>query len=184
MSESVPEPEAGGKAARDGEPASEAEPTSDGDALLPEEHWDDLRAKGESPPWYADGLRFECTACGKCCHNHGDGYEYVFSSRSERKALAEHFGVSLRRFEADYCERVAGRISFRGVDGACIFLQDGQCSVYRLRPKQCSTFPFWPELLESRSTWEADVASFCPGVDQGPVHDLAEIRRRAAEAGG
>lgn len=165
-------------------PSQQRARDDDAEPLVPESHWDALRERGESAPWYADGLRFECTACGKCCHNHGDGYEYVFSTRAERKALAAHFGLSLRRFEAEYCERVAGRLSFRGKDGACIFLEDGKCSVYALRPRQCSTFPFWPELLESRSAWERDVASFCPGVGEGPVHDLAEIRRRAAQAGG
>jgi uncharacterized protein len=133
------------------------------------------------PPWYIDGIRFECTACGKCCLNHGDGYNYVFSTRSERRALAKHLEVSLKQFEQTYCEKVSGQWSFRSREDACIFLEGGRCSVYELRPKQCRTFPFWPELMESRDSWDRDVASFCPGADTGPLHDFKDIRARLAE---
>jgi hypothetical protein len=135
----------------------------------------------EGVPWYVDGLRFGCTACGKCCHNHGDGYEHVFSTRSERKAIAAHLGISLRSFERRYCHRVAGRLSFVGQGDACVFLEEGLCAIYPLRPKQCRTFPFWPELLEDRETWERDVAAFCPGAGEGPLHDLNALRRALAE---
>ena len=138
----------------------------------------------EGVPWYIEGLRFECTACGKCCKNHGDGYEYVFSTRAERKRIASHLGLSLRAFEAEYTTKVAGRLSFTFKGDACVFLEDGKCSIYAFRPLQCSTFPFWPELLEDRDTWEKDVASFCPGAGQGTLHDVAEIRAVAAKFGG
>ena len=148
---------------------------------------DARRGAGElpPPPWYADGLRFQCTACGKCCVNHGDGFEYVFSSRAERQALARHFGLKLAAFEQTWCERIDGvGLSFKSRDGGCIFLKAGRCSVYELRPNQCRTFPFWPELLVDEGTWQRDVASFCPGVGQGPLRDLNEIRaelQRSAE---
>lgn len=133
-------------------------------------------------PWYVEGVRFECTACGRCCKNHGEGYEYVFSTRVERRLIASRLGMSARAFEAKYTERVAGSLSFISKGQACVFLDEaGQCSIYDLRPKQCRTFPFWPELLDSEGAWERDVASFCPGVGQGDLHDVNEIRRRLAE---
>ena len=139
----------------------------------------------DDAPWYLDGVRFACTACGKCCVNHGEGYEFVFSSRTERKAIAEHLGLSLRRFEKELCERSPdGRLTFVSSGDACVFLEDGQCSIYAHRPKQCRTFPFWPELMESRDTWDRDVASFCPGVGEGPLHSFAAIRKAMGDAGG
>ena len=30
----------------------------------------------------------------------------------------------------------------------------GQCSIYDVRPVQCSTYPFWPSLLASKEDWE------------------------------
>jgi hypothetical protein len=135
-------------------------------------------------PWYAEGLAFQCTACGKCCRNHGEGFAYVFSTRAERQALAGRLGVSLAEFERQWCERIDGQLSFKSRGDACTFLDGrGRCTVYDLRPRQCRTFPFWPELLVDRDTWERDVASFCPGAGQGKVHDLAAIRTTMKRAG-
>ncbi|MGQ0553058.1 MAG: YkgJ family cysteine cluster protein [Planctomycetota bacterium] len=133
-------------------------------------------------PWYRAGLRFECTACGKCCLNHGDGYEYVFSTRRERAAIAASLDLNLAQFETRFTERVGGDLSFKSRDGGCIFLEGGRCSIYALRPSQCRTFPFWPELLRSEAVWNKDVAAFCPGVGQGPVHNLAAIQETARQA--
>jgi Fe-S-cluster containining protein len=115
--------------------------------------------------------------------NHGEGFEYVYSTRKERSALAEHFGLTLRAFEARYCERIEGHLTFKSRDGGCVFLEGGRCSVYTLRPQQCRTFPFWPELLVSEDTWKRDVASFCPGVGQGPLRDANAIRAALHEDG-
>jgi uncharacterized protein len=90
--------------------------------------------------------------------------------------------VTERAFEAQYCERIEGHLSFKSRDRACIFLVGGRCSVYALRPAQCRTFPFWPELLADERAWERDVASFCPGVGQGPVRDANAIRAALHDA--
>lgn len=149
---------------------------ADGDGAQPERVPRPRKAKPE--PWYAAGLRFGCTACGKCCVNHGE-FSYVYSTREEREALARHFGLSRAEFEARYCEAVTGGLSLKSKDDACVFLKEGKCSVYELRPAQCRTFPFWPELLVDEDTWQKDVASFCPGVGQGPLHGAEEIRAQA-----
>jgi Fe-S-cluster containining protein len=132
-------------------------------------------------PWYAPGLRFECTACGKCCTNHGE-FSAVYANREEREALARHFGLTREEFEGRYCEPVAGGVSFKSAGDACVFLRDGKCSVYVLRPAQCRTFPFWPELIASEDSWQRDVASFCPGAGKGPLHGVEEIRAAARRA--
>lgn len=34
-------------------------------------------------------------------------------------------------------------------NGDCVFLRDGrQCTVYGARPLQCSSYPWWPELMD------------------------------------
>ena len=63
-----------------------------------------------------------------------------------------------------------------------VFLEEGRCSIYPVRPSQCRTFPFWPELLRSRAVWDEDVAAFCPGVGTGPLHDRAAIEKVLREA--
>ena len=52
-----------------------------------------------------------------------------------------------------------------GEDFHCIFLENGKlCSVYDLRPVQCRTFPYWPEVMESRETWNTEKLE-CEGID-------------------
>ena len=40
---------------------------------------------------------------------------------------------------------------------ACVFLNDQKCRIYEARPVQCSTYPFWPNLLESEAAWDEEV---------------------------
>ncbi len=46
---------------------------------------------------YADGIRFECTACGECCKSRG-GYDYVYVNLKERRRLARHLRLDTRAF--------------------------------------------------------------------------------------
>lgn len=61
--------------------------------------------------------------------------------------------------------------------GACPFLRDRRCSIHAIRPSQCRTYPFWPEILESRGSWEVE-RRYCEGMsDDGDFYDLRVIAR-------
>ncbi len=134
-----------------------------------------------SEPWWKAGLPFSCQQSGKCCHQRG-GYGYVYVNPTERQRLAEHFGLSLGAFNRKYTvsEEDGSRI-LRFVDRACVFLEDGLCSVHENKPVQCRTWPFWEELLESPETYAREVKSFCPGSHSGPVVAASEIRAQMEE---
>ena len=54
-------------------------------------------------------------------------------------------------------------------NGECIFWDSARgCKVYAHRPDQCRSFPFWPEVLESREAWEAQAVR-CPGMNTGEL---------------
>ncbi len=130
--------------------------------------------RGDATPWYADGLRFECTACGGCC---GGFPGYVWVSREEVADLARRLGIPPDEFTATYCMRIGNRCSLREEgDYDCVMLDDGKCRVYEVRPVQCRTFPFWPENLRSRRAWDA-AARDCPGMNRGKLHTAEEIDR-------
>lgn len=59
-------------------------------------------------------------------------------------------------------------------NGDCIFWDAG-CTIYSVRPRQCRTFPFWGEILESPEAWEAQKA-FCHGIDEGKLYPIEAIR--------
>ena len=132
--------------------------------------------------WYRDGIRFACTGSGKCCTIHGD-YAYVYLTRTEEEAIADHLDISIRTFRRRHTHRTdSGERSLTFPDGDCTFLRERRCSIYEARPEQCRTWPFWPENMV-RETWERDVASFCPGVGQGHLYSLEEIHRVLEGAG-
>ena len=98
-----------------------------------------------SKPWYANGLRFNCTQCGNCCRNHGE-YTFVYLARKDVLAIAGHLKLTPKAFIAEYCNVVDGWVTLRMDEPACRFLEeDNRCAIYPVRPKQCATWPFWEE---------------------------------------
>ncbi|MFT4708890.1 MAG: Fe-S-cluster containining protein [Bacteroidia bacterium] len=135
----------------------------------------------EDPRWYRDGLRFDCTACGNCCRDHGE-YTYVYVSDADLTALATRLELPEARVEQLYCQFEDGWRHLKREKAACTFLDDkGLCSVYEGRPKQCRTWPFWQDTLASKADWSGPVKACCPGIDQGELTSADDAERIAKE---
>ena len=120
-------------------------------------------------PWYAPGLRFECTQCGDCCTGPPG---YVWFDEDEGAAMAEYLGLSVEAFYKKHAVKKAGRWSLDevkvGRKDDCVFLTrdatgKAGCSIYPVRPTQCRTWPFWDSNLTSPRAWMAS-AKTCPGM--------------------
>jgi Fe-S-cluster containining protein len=128
-------------------------------------------------PWYAAGLRFGCTQCGKCCTG-GDGF--VWLGVVEMAELAAYLGMSLEAFVARYVWQADEEIVLGKRPGSedCVFLEGDRCRVYPVRPGQCRSFPFWPRNLASAASWGAAAAK-CDGIsDAAPLVTIEEIEQR------
>jgi hypothetical protein len=124
-------------------------------------------------PWYANGLRFECTQCGNCCTG-APGFVWV--NREEIAALARHFKLSVPEFEAKYVRNVGIRKSLiEYANGDCVFFDNRsrKCTVYDARPRQCRTWPFWKSNVESPEAWQ-QTCEVCPGSGKGK-HYSADV---------
>lgn len=122
-------------------------------------------------------LRFSCTRCGRCCMTRGDYYVYLNEQEAER--IRKYLQLSRRWFRRRYLERLEDgeRVLAAGCDERCIFLDaGGQCRVYPVRPLQCRTYPFWPEVADSARAWRRE-ARRCEGIDHGKVVPVGKIRR-------
>lgn len=132
-------------------------------------------------PWYADGLRFECTRCGHCCTGRGS----VRVSDAEIESLARRLGLSEHEFRAT-CTREPRRgvVVLREKGNTdCVFLEGGRrCRVYVDRPRQCRTWPFWRAVVHSAESWTEE-AKCCPGMNRGPLHDADSIQRASRNDG-
>ncbi len=130
-------------------------------------------------PFYKDGLDFECTRCSRCCR-HDPGY--VFLSENDIKKLSKVIGVDRKEFLARYCKVVnlGGFIRISLIEKSnndCILWADGGCTVYKSRPLQCMTYPFWSSSLNSREDWDA-LSRNCPGINRGRHYTAAEIEEK------
>jgi len=141
----------------------------------------------ERPPawfdaWFEDGLRFECTGCGRCCTG-ANGYVWV--SERDVSRLAARFGRSLDDFGRKYLRRIGDRYALleRANDGACVFLEGDRCGVYEDRPDQCRSFPFWDRNLASAAAWMR-AAEECEGIrEDAPLLSRDEIDSRRRNCG-
>ncbi len=144
---------------------------------VPEDHHADRE-------WYADGLRFQCTQCGNCCTGPPG---FVMFTEDEGAAMAKKLGVTEQQFYRRFARRVGRRWSLNEHQTAhgydCVFLDRESapgraiCRLYETRPKQCRTWPFWPEVLASPDSWDrTKKCTPCPGMGQGDVIPIESIR--------
>lgn len=124
--------------------------------------------------WYSEGLRFTCTRCGRCCTG-GPGAVWV--TLDDVAAIVQHLGVDALEFSSRCLRLIDNRLSLTERSNYdCILLRDHKCSVYPVRPLQCRTFPFWPELMDNELRW-AEATAFCPGAGKGRLYTEEEIER-------
>ncbi len=135
-------------------------------------------------PWFAGGLRFHCTGCGKCCTGSSRS---VYLSQLDLERLARFFEMPVGRFVRRYTRIVKGRrILIDAPSGReCVFLKDNACSVYAARPTQCRTYPWWLRNLQDEESW-LEAAAFCEGIDHPaasvvPAEEIIEQCRIDAE---
>lgn len=83
--------------------------------------------------------------------------------------MAKHLGLSAAAFEQQYVIRYRHSLRLRKPrNSQCHFLNQTGCSVHVVKPVQCRTYPFWPELVEDRNAWQEE-GKRCPGIGKGEL---------------
>jgi uncharacterized protein len=133
----------------------------------------------KKPPWYRDGLRFQCTGCGDCCTG-APGFVWV--NKDDIAALAAEVGMDVDGFEAKFVRAIGARKSLvEYKNGDCVFFDNvtRKCRVYAARPRQCRTWPFWESNIRTPEAW-AQTCEACPGSGTGRLYQLGEIESQKA----
>ena len=129
--------------------------------------------------FYDQGLKFSCQMCRYCCSAEPG---YVYLSEQEIFDIAQYLSLPIDQFMKIYCRAIdfgdVWQISLREKENYdCIFLTENGCSVYPVRPHQCSQYPFWKNIMESREAWENE-KQYCPGIGKGDLIPKKEIEKR------
>tara|TARA_Y100000741_G_scaffold173610_1_gene131579 strand:- start:226 stop:687 length:462 start_codon:yes stop_codon:yes gene_type:complete len=115
-----------------------------------------------------DGIKFECQGSGNCCVSRGS-YGFVYLSLTDLKRFSKYFNLSIKEFKLKYCQNTDGFIHLierQSLKGKCIFLKNKKCTVYKSRPSQCRTWPFWNENMNVK-IWNEEISINCPGIGKG-----------------
>ncbi len=121
-------------------------------------------------------FRFTCQPnCSNCCQVEGQ----VYLKEADVPRIASFLSLTPEMFEERYVVRTSRSIRLRKPPNRqCHFHLDNRCAIHPVKPTQCRTFPFWPELIESEQEWN-QAAAYCPGMGKG---ELVQIETASAIA--
>jgi len=125
--------------------------------------------------WYRNGLKFSCQRCGECCWDEGD-YTEVYVTRDDIVRMATHFDLYPNEFYKKFAKKSDGFDVLRTRQGHCIMLSGKRCRAYPSHPRQCRSWPFWPQNMY-RHVWYGEVRKRCPGVGKGRRYTEEEIEK-------
>lgn len=123
--------------------------------------------------FFDEGIRFECTGCGRCCTGEPGGI--IALSEDEVAVIAKHKEMEVSTFRRGFVHKIDHGLSLKEKEnGDCIFLEENKCSIYAVRPGKCRSYPFWFENLRSPEAW-SDACRTCEGIGQGKNYDRESI---------
>ncbi|MEW5310776.1 MAG: hypothetical protein WDW38_002540 [Sanguina aurantia] len=117
--------------------------------------------------------KFMCTMCGKCCTGEGE----VWVSDKEATKIAGHLDMGLPQFYDTYSKAYSKHTGWRLLKSKlgstdCVFLgEDKKCGIHAVRPGQCSTYPWWPEMMTEEG-WRWEKENLCEGFDHPDAGEL------------
>ncbi|MEM2490670.1 MAG: YkgJ family cysteine cluster protein [Candidatus Bathyarchaeia archaeon] len=136
---------------------------------------------------FPEGVRWRCKKCGMCCGDTSDRKRRILAMEYEVDSISRFTGL-----EADAFSYPTGRglytHAIRKVNGVCVFLKEGSCSIYDVRPLVCVFYPFSMSLRNGRLRFEL-TKERCPGIGEGEVlgreyfEELLRAYGRVMEAG-
>lgn len=105
-------------------------------------------------------FRFRCTQCGEWCRNRAP-QDRILLSTADLYRAANELEMEIQDVIAQYCEMVPGKESMlplvvvkQRLDGSCIFLKKGKCTIHNNKPLICAMYPLGRVSLLNEETDE------------------------------
>ena len=120
-------------------------------------------------------LKFECTQCGKCCHQPSG---HTVLSPVDVRRLATSLRSDVKKFIDSYCYLLRTRIvegskeifetcdlCLRKSNTGCVFIDEKLCGVQDVKPLTCRAFPFLGNVDYVKLCMEEQ--NYCEGFGRG-----------------
>lgn len=116
---------------------------------------------------FPEGIRWRCKRCGMCCGDTGDRKRRILAMEYEVERIARFTGLEAGAFSYP-TGRGLYTHAIRKANGVCVFLKNGSCSIYEVRPLVCVFYPFSMSQRDGGLRFEL-TKERCPGIGEGEV---------------
>lgn len=115
-----------------------------------------------------ENFSFSCQNCGSCCRGE-EGLVLLFEP--DIKKILKNLKISFETFKQNFTKNYFTFLSLKEKDNKdCIFWEENEnfkgCKIYRFKPYQCDSFPFWISVFLSKNSFE-NYKKKCPGFFKG-----------------
>jgi Fe-S-cluster containining protein len=109
---------------------------------------------------------FQCQQCGECCQGRGG----ILPTAVELDLIAQYLKMPVPQLEKNFLELTPLGLAVKNkAGGACIFNEQGRCSIHPVKPRICRHWPFLPAILLHENEFEA-AKEGCPGLNPDGCH--------------
>ena len=110
--------------------------------------------------------KFNCQKTGNCCRTDG----VVYATQTEINKMATELNIDITTFIQRYVQKKEGwlTIANQNFRKNCFLNDKNECRIYNCRPKQCKTYPNWPEIWKSEDSFFQELL-LCPALKKAYI---------------
>jgi len=114
------------------------------------------------------GIQWNCRQCSKCCGDTTNRVRRILLLPVEARQISEVLKIPLSQF----CQKT-NRETYtfkmkKNCEKKCLFLKNGKCQIYTIRPLICRFYPFWLEHHKDGS-FSFNASDECLGIGSGKI---------------
>jgi len=121
---------------------------------------------------YPEKVRWKCVRCTMCCQDTSMRKRCIRLLDEEISGIRAETGLKAEDFSIPFTHSPPYTHEMRKLDGRCVFLKDGLCSIYDARPITCVFYPFFLNRIDQELYRFELTPEKCVGLGIG--HEVSE----------
>ncbi len=121
---------------------------------------------------YPEKVRWQCVRCTMCCQDTSLRKRCIRILDEEVSRICVETGLNAEDFSIPLTHSPPYTREMRKLNGRCVFLKDGLCSIYGARPTTCVFYPFFLNRRERKLFRFEVTPEKCIGLGTG--HEVSK----------